>query len=47
MQRLTKTQKTKLPNSKNKKTKRLSSENGVEHLIGRIKIFRVASDRFK
>jgi len=48
LQRLTKkTQKPKLPNSKNKKTKNCLRRIGVEHLIGRIKIFRVASDRFR
>jgi len=48
LQRLTKKlRKPKLPNSKNKKTKNCLRRIGVEHLIGRIKIFRVASDRFR
>jgi len=32
---------------KTKKTKNCFRRIGVEHLIGRIKIFRVASDRFR
>jgi len=43
-----KTQKTEITElQKNKKTKNCLRRIGVEHLIGRIKIFRVASDRFR
>jgi len=48
MQRLTKKlRKPKLPNSKQENKELSSRRIGVEHLIGRIKIFRVASDRFR
>jgi len=48
LQRLTKKlRKPKLPNSKTRKQRLSSRRIGVEHLIGRIKIFRVASDRFR
>jgi len=46
LQRLTKTQKTEITELQNKENK-ASRRIGVEHLIGRIKIFRVASDRFR
>jgi len=47
LQRLKKNSENRNSNSKNKKTKNCLRRIGVEHLIGRIKIFRVASDRFR
>ena len=43
-----KTQKTEITEFQKKENKELSSRRiGVEHMIGRIKIFRIASDRFR
>jgi len=48
LQRLTKNSENRNYRTQKQENKELSSRRiGVEHLIGRIKIFRVASDRFR
>ncbi|WP_349262635.1 transposase family protein [Allocoleopsis sp.] len=43
-----KPRKAEIPEAQKEENKQLSSRRiGVEHLIGRVKIFRVASDRFR